>query len=486
MKAFIIARVSTEEQKTANNSLPAQTARMETYCRQKGFKIVKSFSYDESAYKDQREDFDAIIDEILELQEQIAICFDKVDRLSRNVFDKRVAELYYKALADEIELHFVSDGQVINSHLSAVEKFNFSISLGLAKYYSDAISDNVKRAHEQILRTGRYPGHARYGYKRVSAENGKTEIVADEYELQLVRKAYELYATRNYSFTLLRKKLQEDYNINWSNGYLDQILQDPFYYGMMKWKGKLYPHKYPTAFSKQLYDQVQDVKASFNKKKFKYAGKPYYYRGLIRCADCGLSESPEKHKGHVYYHCTQHNGKHGAAWLREEEITQQLAAVFEHMKVPEAAVNKVLEALRLTHEQKITFREQQAEQLHKEREAFAKKQENLLRILIDGSITTSQYDKFQQEFRDKIAEIDAKLALLQDAEDNYYITAKYILELVNRAPELFARSELEERRQLLNLVFQNLRVKGKKVLYDLRKPFDAILDCADHQSWLLG
>ncbi len=54
--------------------------------------------------------------------------------------------LYEKALNDEIELHFVSDGQVINSKISAVEKFQFGISLGLAKYYSDAISDNVKRA----------------------------------------------------------------------------------------------------------------------------------------------------------------------------------------------------------------------------------------------------------------------------------------------------------------------------------------------------
>ena len=49
--------------------------------------------------------------------------------------------LYEKALKDEIELHFVSDGQVINSNISATEKFQFSISLGLAKYYSDAISE---------------------------------------------------------------------------------------------------------------------------------------------------------------------------------------------------------------------------------------------------------------------------------------------------------------------------------------------------------
>lgn len=33
MKAILIARVSTEEQKEAGNSLPAQIARLERYCQ---------------------------------------------------------------------------------------------------------------------------------------------------------------------------------------------------------------------------------------------------------------------------------------------------------------------------------------------------------------------------------------------------------------------------------------------------------------------
>ena len=55
MKAILISRVSTEEQKEAGNSLPAQVARLEKYCQNKGFEILKTFSFDESAYKDQRE-----------------------------------------------------------------------------------------------------------------------------------------------------------------------------------------------------------------------------------------------------------------------------------------------------------------------------------------------------------------------------------------------------------------------------------------------
>ncbi|HJZ23724.1 MAG TPA: recombinase family protein, partial [Candidatus Babeliales bacterium] len=89
MKAIIIARVSTEEQKEAGLSLPAQVARLENYCQNKGFSVIKSFSFDESAYKDDRSAFDVIFNFIIEQKEKVAICCDKVDRLTRNMFDKR-------------------------------------------------------------------------------------------------------------------------------------------------------------------------------------------------------------------------------------------------------------------------------------------------------------------------------------------------------------------------------------------------------------
>src|SRR3989338_1128740 len=106
MKAILLARVSTEEQKEAGNSLPAQIARMENYCQRNNFTIVETFSFDESAYKTKRDEFDKIIDYVNSSKEKIAICFDKVDRLSRNIFDKRVALLYERAVDDKIELHF--------------------------------------------------------------------------------------------------------------------------------------------------------------------------------------------------------------------------------------------------------------------------------------------------------------------------------------------------------------------------------------------
>jgi len=80
--------------------------------------------------------------------------------------------------------------------------------------------------------------------------------------------------------------------------------------------------------------------------------------------------------------------------------------------------------------------------------------------------------------------MDAQLSMLQEAEDNYYITTKYVLELASRAYELFKSSEVEERRQLIKLVLSNLSVEGKNLVFQAKKPFDTIINYADRKLWL--
>lgn len=483
MKAILIARVSTEEQKEAGNSLPAQMLRLERYCENKGLEILKSFSFDESAYKNQRDEFDGILDFVIEQKQKIAVCCDKVDRLSRNMFDKRVSELYEKALRDEVELHFVSDGQIINSRISAAEKFHFGISLGLAKYYSDAISDNVRRAIEAKLRRGEWLARAPYGYHNVKAEDGKADVVVDEYESRIVQKVFEWYATGAYSLELACNKLKADYGIVWPRGYLAKVLDNPFYYGQMRVKGKLYPHKYPPIICITLFEDVQAVKNSFAKKKYKFMGKPYLYRGLIRCAHCGLSVTPEIHKGYVYYHCTQYNGKHDAKWLREEEITRQLGAVFKNLQLPAEILDELTDTLNASHQDKMEFHQKETSKLIQEQKTITKMMDNLYLDKLKGRITESAYDKFYTSLRDQVTDISIRVEQLQEAEDNYYITAKYVLNLTSRAYELFISSEVEEKRQLIKLILQNLHLKDEKLVWEAHSPFNLILECSDRQVW---
>lgn len=483
MNAILIARVSTEEQKEAGNSLPAQVARLEKYCQLKNLKILKTFSFDESAYTDQREDFDKILEFLTTLKEKIALCVDKVDRLSRNIFDKRISLLYEKALKDEIELHFVSDNQIITSQISAVEKFHFGINLGLAKYFSDAISDNIKRANEQKLRKGELPGRAPFGYKNIINSDGKKDIVMNDYDSLIVKKAFELYATGTFSLDTLRKKIKDDHGINWSHGFIDIILKTHFYYGLMERNKKLYQHKYPPIITKELFDQVQQVKAKFNKKPVKFAGIPFIYRGLLRCAKCDLAITPERHKGHVYYHCTQYNGKHNAAWLREEEITRQIGDVFQRLQLPEEIAIEIADTLNEMQEKEIDFQNKQSAELSKEQKNLTKMLENLYLDKLKGSITENTYDKFYSQFCEQLENVNTRIAKLQETENNYFILSKCVLELTNKAYNLYESSEVDEKRHLINLVLLNLKLDDKNIVYDVQKPFDMILKANDCQVW---
>ena len=210
MKAIIVARVSTDEQK--ENSPEAQLFRMNDYCKRRSLEILKEFNFVESAYKLKRDEFDDVVEYIQDSakKSKVAVCFDKVDRLSRNIFDKRVALLYDMAVADKIELHFVSDGQIINGNISAGDKFTFSLKLGLSKYYCDAIGDNVRRTFEQKRRNGEWTGNVPLGYSNVSLNEEKRlrkDIIIDPERGALVQKMFELYATDEFSLETIRMKM---------------------------------------------------------------------------------------------------------------------------------------------------------------------------------------------------------------------------------------------------------------------------------------
>ena len=98
------------------------------------------------------------------------------------------------------------------------------------------------------------------------------------------------------------------------------------------------------------------------------------------------------------------------------------------------------------------------------------------RCLLLGRITKPVYDKRLKEVKEKQRDIELQLENHTNADENYSLSATQLLSLAQRAVEIFKRSETEEKRQLLNFVFQNFQLKNKKLLFELRNPFQAILE----------
>jgi hypothetical protein len=234
-----------------------------------------------------------------------------------------------------------------------------------------------------------------------------------------------------------------------------------------------------------LFDEVQRIKAGYMKKHSKFAGLPYLYRGLFKCADCGCMITPEKKKGkYVYYHCTGYNGKHGAKWFREEDLTEQFGQLYKSLQIPHDVVEEITATLRKSHGDKAQFHRALLEGYQNEYRKYETRIEAMYEDKLDRSITESFYNKKREEYRTKQKDISDKISRLGLADEEYYLTSEYLLQLANRAYDLFISSEAQEKRQLLKLTLQNLRIENNSVKFELVKPFDQVFACTSRQTWL--
>jgi hypothetical protein len=88
------------------------------------------------------------------------------------------------------------------------------------------------------------------------------------------------------------------------------------------------------------------------------------------------------------------------------------------------------------------------------------------------------------EYKEKQYDINLRLEEYTRADENFHIAAAMVFSLANMALEIFESSEANEKRQLLSFLLQNCRLQDKKLLFELRSPFNYILENAHHSSML--
>jgi len=480
MKAIILARVSSKDQEE-NNSIPAQVRRLTEYASKQNLDVVSTYPITESSTKANRAKFNEIISQISQSKETIALVVDTVDRLQRGFRESVLLDELRKN--GKVELHFMRESLVIHQQSNSADILRWDMGVMFAKSYVTQLSDNVKRGLEEKLRNGEWSSKAPFGYKNVTKDK-KSWIQPDE-NAQVVVSLYTRYASGASSMQNLHPWLLETYGVKMSQGQLYKVLKNPFCMGKMRLKGKLYPHIYKPIMSEELFDEVQRVASRYNKPAFKYAGLPYVYRGLFVCKDCGCRITPEQAKGYIYYHCTQHKGKHGATWFREEEITRQLKEAIDAIHPTEEQYNQTISALKLAEDYQVHTKATLSTRFNTELEKINSRIGRLFDIYMDGDIEKDDYKAKRQEYDNQKHSVEKRLLALDEASTNWYKNAMSIMRLVRNLPQLFEeRSEMEEKRCLLKILFQNLWVDGNKLGWEYQKPFDTMASNGNHSPWL--
>jgi len=484
MKAILLARVSDKKQ----DSNEAQVVRISDYIKYKDLTIWKTHEIEESSTRGDRTKFQEVIKEIKQSKECIALVVDTVDRLQRSFKESVLLDDLRKA--GKLEIHFYRENLVIHKNSNSADLLRWDMAVMFARSYILQLSDNVKRKFEQMRKNGIWPGKAPLGYKNVGDERNR-DIVLDPKTAHLIQRLFELYSTGSYSIQLLSVQISKE-GLRGSlgkplvPGMVYNILNNPFYYGEMLSAGQLFPHRYMPLISKDLFDLCQKRMKGWNKKQFQYAAKTFIFRGLLRCAKCGCTMSPEIKKGrYIYYSCT--TAKKAICskkiFVPEEVLLQPIYKVLEaYAGIPQETIDEIIDIMATSNEHEIAFNVEAIKTLRSEYDAIQIKQNRLTDLLLEGTIATETYEMKLKEFKTRQRDINQQIENHTTADESYHITATNVLRLAKNALALFKSSEDIEKRALLNLLLQNSVVNGKNLEFSLRSPFNTIYDIATQST----
>ena len=484
-KAFLIARVSDIEQRKA---LPAQIQRLEKYSEENNLDATL-VDFDESAYKDNRTKFAKLIKQIENYPDQCIVVFDKIDRYSRDSSQEEVRILNQLRVKGKIEIHFPYDNLTVTKDSPAADLFRLGIGLALAKYYSDSIRDNVKRRFEQMVNDKQWPGKAPIGYTNHRISEKETTIIVDKDRAKFIVKAFELRSqgmpVKAITKLLRNEGLQNNTKISKpiSCSHVSKILYNPFYYGTMRYMGKLHPHKYEPIISKRLFDKCQLVNDERANHPTKDTKEDYTFNKLLKCGQCGCSVSSYKAKGIVYMRCTKARGPCSLPHLKEKDVLDQVTKVVKSLQLREKEVQNVIKDLKNHHDNQQEYFSSAIVTTRKEYDSIQRKLKMAYQDRLEGSITLDEYNEFVKDLKTRQQELDEQLVSLTKDDKSFMITASYLLEIAQKAATLFESSKPALKAKLLGFLFANLKMDGKIVHYNLKSPFDMILECSKTLDW---
>ncbi|MGA2439936.1 MAG: recombinase family protein [Tepidisphaeraceae bacterium] len=329
-KFFIYARKSTESEDRQIRSIGDQLAELREVARRDGLTIHDTLVEMQSAKIPGRPVFNEMIARI-EAGEATGILAWHPDRLARNSVDG--GRIVYLVDTGKIkELKFPT----FWFEPTPQGKFMLSIMFGQSKYYVDSLSENIRRGQRQKLKNGIMPGATPTGYLN---DRMTRTVVIDPVRAPLVRKAFELYATGDYTLdriteTVRNLGLTSRQNCPLSRAQCHRMFQNPMYYGVIEYCGELYDGKHPAIVTKDLFDRVQNASRRKSKPKTPTL-KPYLYRGFLRCGECGCWITTERQKGNNYLRCTKRVKKDcSQRYLREDAFALQLDAYLRRLTLP--------------------------------------------------------------------------------------------------------------------------------------------------------
>ena len=465
---FIYCRKSTDEVDKQVLSIESQISELQGLAIKENFKIIDTLTENRTAKIPGREIFNIMLERI-EKGEADGILSWHPDRLARNSVDGgRI-------------IYLIDIGKIKDLKFSAFwfeptpqGKFMLSIAFGQSKYYVDNLSENIKRGNRQKLKNGVWPKQAPIGY--LNNRINKT-IEVDEKVAPLVKLAFKLYSEGNISLTKLCLKLfklglARKNNTPIKIDTLKSLLQNTFYFGLMKYSGEYYQGTHTKFITKELFDKVKEI---LNLKTFKVRARKHEFpfASLMTCAECGAAVTAETQRGHHYYHCTYKKGPCSQrSFTREEILTKEFTIHLNKVSFPDYWTNMFLARLKKEGKwEKLRHKELIKRELGKLK-VDEEKLSKLLDGYLNGLVKPEQYKLKQEELINKKVKLEENIKKLRTGTQIWLEQMKEFILTANSARKVSESQNPFEIANFAKKAGSNITLKDKKVSFGLKKPWD--------------
>ncbi len=475
-KCIIYCRVSSKEQEERGYSLEAQEKLLTGYANKNKLEIVKVFKITESASGKQiRKTFNEMLRYIKKMKINIILC-EKIDHLTRNLKDGAVISDW--VMDDEKrQVHFVKENFVVSRNTRAHENLVWDMKVAIARFYTNNLSEEVKKGQKAKIEAGWLPSGYKFGYKTIGEKGHKIQVVDKTYAAY-VKKIFKLYKSGNYTIKRIVEEMYKQ-GLRSKNGNkvghntTHKILSDTFYIGLITWNGKEYQGKQERIIDESLfYDVQRKLKRKIKGKQFKTHN--HIFKGLIRCAKCGCLITWETQKGHHYGRCKNYKPCKQKGYVREDGIED---TIFESLQKIKPNSQKVLDwinkALKETNKSKTDYTSATRENLNNALKTFENRIDKIYIDKLDEIISEEYYQKKFKEFSDQKKETLSQLNKMENNVQNYYEIGMEIHDLAFNAQRLYnsPKASPDDKRTLLSKFFTNMKLEDKKLAYEFKPAY---------------
>ncbi len=464
-KFFIYTRKSTDTEDRQVRSISDQLAELKSLALKENVEVVDIFVEKQTAKVPGRPILNEMLQRI-EAGEATGILAWHPDRLARNSVDG--GKIIYLLDTGKItELKFPT----FWCDTTPQGKFMLSIAFSQSKYYVDNLSENIKRGHRNKVKDGIWPQMSPLGYVNVKGKG----IIPDILTTPFIKKAFEAYATGNFTLRQIREKINElglktKSNKELSISNYQQILKNPIFTGLMRYNGEIYEGKHEPIITKKLFDTAQEVMIRKSKPKGKGL-KSYLYRGFFHCGECGCFITTETQKGHNYLRCTKRKNPCLQKYVREEIITSEIKENIKKVSLSSAWANASINYFE-NEKMKIAQAESSfAQKARNELVEIETKLDRLLDLQLDGNLSQAEYTAKKYKLILAKKDLEEKISAFGRKSNNRFELAIAFLKEANQA-EKYAQQENPERiRDFLKKIGSNFRIADRTLVLDFKNAF---------------